>query len=109
MGDHKRSGKRAVNRHKTQSKASAGSQERAIERVTRQASAKLERVPKSAKCEAEGPICSGEMVRTYSVNGSAEEGQTFKICAPCKVYLGRTSRLTEVEESGGSYEDRVHR
>lgn len=36
MGDHKHSGKRAVNRHQTQSKASAGSQERAIERVERQ-------------------------------------------------------------------------
>jgi hypothetical protein len=36
VGDHKHSGKRAVNRHQTQSKVSAGAQERAIERVERQ-------------------------------------------------------------------------
>ena len=41
VGDHKRNGKKAVNRHQTQSKASAGAQERAIERKERQRAKKL--------------------------------------------------------------------
>lgn len=41
------------------------------------------------KCEAGMPICSGQLVRTYGVNGSEKEGKTFNLCGPCMVYLKR--------------------
>lgn len=40
-------------------------------------------------CEAKTHICSGELVVTYSVNGSHKEHQLFSICGPCAVYLRR--------------------
>jgi hypothetical protein len=40
-------------------------------------------------CEAKTQICSEEMVREYSVNGSAAEGKTFHLCGACVVYLRR--------------------
>ena len=39
------------------------------------------------KCEAGTPICSGEMIVTYGVNGSEKKGQSFKLCGPCAVFL----------------------
>lgn len=52
---------------------------------------------KREKCEAKTPICSGSMVRRYSVNGSEKAGYTFPLCGPCKVYLGRTAKITEAK------------
>ncbi len=49
---------------------------------------------KKEKCEAGTPICSGSLVARYSVNGSEKEGQTFALCGACKVYLGRTAKIT---------------
>jgi hypothetical protein len=48
-------------------------------------------------CEAKTPLCSNELVREYSVNGSAAEGKTFHLCGACRVYLRRGgSEITEV-------------
>lgn len=35
------------------------------------------------KCEAKTPLCSGQAVATYGVNGSEKEGTTFKLCLAC--------------------------
>lgn len=48
------------------------------------------------KCQAETPICSNELVRTYGVNGSEKNGETFDICGPCAVMLRKQARLKEV-------------
>lgn len=56
---------------------------------------KEEAQSKKGACEAGTPVCSGEIVREYSVNGSAKSGVTFALCAPCKVYIGRTSKVVE--------------
>jgi hypothetical protein len=45
-------------------------------------------------CEAQTPLCSDQLVLRYSVNGSEKEGKTFLICGPCKVWLGRISKIT---------------
>ena len=47
------------------------------------------------QCESQGPICSGELVRRYSVNGSEKEGKTFLLCGPCRVYIARTAKVRE--------------
>lgn len=52
---------------------------------------------KKPKCESQGPLCSGELIRRYSVNGSEAEGQTFVLCGPCAVYLKRTAKLKEAK------------
>jgi hypothetical protein len=38
-------------------------------------------------CESQSPICSGELVRAYGVNGSEKKGLTFWICGPCAVLI----------------------
>ena len=50
-------------------------------------------------CEATTPLCSQEMVREYSVNGSAKapDPKTFHLCGACAVYLRRTG--AEIEEA----------
>ena len=46
---------------------------------------------KQDACEAGTPLCSGELVVAYGVNGSekVKPPQTFRICGACKVYLSR--------------------
>lgn len=54
---------------------------------------------KKNPCTASTPLCSGELVKKYSVNGSKAEGKTFAICGPCAVYIKRGgSKLEEVSE-----------
>lgn len=49
-------------------------------------------------CEAGTELCSGELVRRYGVNGSEKQGETFRLCGPCAVYIKRGgSRLKEVK------------
>lgn len=48
------------------------------------------------KCEAGTPFCSNSLVARYGVNGSEKEGVTFLFCGPCKVYLGKTSKVKAV-------------
>lgn len=51
---------------------------------------------KKRKCEADTPLCSGELVRKYGVNGSEKTGETFSLCGPCAVYIKRGgSKLKE--------------
>lgn len=53
--------------------------------------------PKKKTCQLHSPICSGQMMVTYGVNGSEKEGQVFAICGPCAVYLRRGgSKLKQV-------------
>jgi hypothetical protein len=50
---------------------------------------RAKRTPKR-KCESGGPICSGELIHRYSVNGSERtDGLTFALCAPCAIYIRR--------------------
>ncbi len=49
----------------------------------------MKKANKKNTCEAKTQLCSGQMVTTYGVNGSEKEGQTFKICGACMVYLKR--------------------
>ena len=52
---------------------------------------------KAAACEASTPLCSGELMATYGVNGSEKEKQLFRICGACAVYIRRGgSRLLTV-------------
>lgn len=39
------------------------------------------------KCSGATQICSGQAVRSYSVNGSARKGETFPLCLACAAYL----------------------
>lgn len=71
MGDHKRNGKRAVNRHQTQSKASAGAQERAIERVERQ---RAKKVIEDGKVEARTVTVTDEWGHKKVVGGFGDVG-----------------------------------
>lgn len=48
---------------------------------------------KKQKCELQSPLCSGELLAQYSVNGSEKEHKHFWLCGPCKVYLGRTAKV----------------
>ena len=57
----------------------------------------MKRKAKKLKCEGGTPLCSSQLIRRYSVNGSEKEGQTFQLCGPCKVYLGRTNKITEAK------------
>lgn len=52
---------------------------------------------KKKKCEAGTPICSNELVRTYGVNNSEKEGETFDLCGPCAVMLKKVAKLKPVE------------
>lgn len=53
---------------------------------------------KRSKCQGSTQICSGSLLGGYSVNGSAKEGVTFALCGACKVFLGRTAKITTVHE-----------
>lgn len=57
---------------------------------------KSAKTPAKKKCEAGTPLCSNSLVARYGVNGSEKEGVTFLLCGPCKVYLGKTSKLKQV-------------
>lgn len=41
------------------------------------------------QCEAGTPLCSGQLIVAYGVNGSARQGKLFQICGACMVYLKR--------------------
>jgi hypothetical protein len=86
MGDHKRSGKKAVNRHQTQSKASAGAQERAIERVERQ---RAKKVIEAGVVEARSVTITDEWGHKKVVGGFGDVGgakpdpKVRRQCAKC--------------------------
>lgn len=86
MGDHKRSGKKAVNRHQTQSKTSASNQERAIEKVTRQQSKTL--IVQDEIDYAEG---EPEVTTPKKLKGSPKESGIphAEVDAEMKSYLDR--------------------
>lgn len=64
-------GKKAVNRHQTQSKASAGSQERAIERKERQ---RAKKVVEEGRVEARSVTITDEWGHTKVVGGFGDVG-----------------------------------
>lgn len=77
-------GKKAVNRHQVQSKASAGSQERAIERKERQRAKKIiaeEQVFEEPESCDECESTEGMEFQRVSLNG--KDGVPAWICADC--------------------------
>lgn len=55
------------------------------------------KMKKGLGCAAKTPLCSNECIAVYGVNGSEKEGTTFKICGPCRAYLGRTNKVTAIQ------------
>lgn len=53
--------------------------------------------PPKPACDSQGPLCNGQLLQRYGVNGSEQEGKTFHLCGACAVYIKRGgSRLRVV-------------
>jgi hypothetical protein len=103
-------GKRAVNRHQTQSKASAGAQERSIERSVRQAAAKEVRAP--VDCDGCGMARFDVKAVGRDYNGDPDAPSLCFICRAeherGRQYDRKARRYRSVNEMNAEEDDADH-